>query len=142
MPRSPIRQETLLRVLQIVRKAGVKHPERFGAFVSAVCYNVMMELIRGEMRHEPSAPRLDQADDRVDLQLLLVTRQRRRQVDSILKQLPEKDRELLRMFFLEECDKSEICKHFNVGQDYLRVLLHRAKLRFRSMHSERFSAAS
>ena len=37
-----IRQETLLRVLQIVRKAGVKHPERFGAFVSAVCYNVMM----------------------------------------------------------------------------------------------------
>ena len=46
-----IRQETLLRVLQIVRKAGVKHPERFGAFVSAVCNNVMMELVRGEMRH-------------------------------------------------------------------------------------------
>ena len=61
---------------------------------------------------------------------------------SILEQLPEKDRELLRMFFLEECDKSEICKHFNVGEDYLRVLLHRAKLRFRSMHSERFSAAN
>src|SRR5260370_37372786 len=47
-----IRQETLLRVLQIVRKAGVKHPKRFGAFVSAVCNNVMLESIRDEMRVE------------------------------------------------------------------------------------------
>ena len=46
-----IRQETLLRVLRIVRKAGVEYPERFGAFVSGVCSNVMMELLRGEMRH-------------------------------------------------------------------------------------------
>ena len=36
----------------------------------------------------------------------------------------------------------EACARLGVGQDYLRVLLHRAKLRFRSMHSERFSAAS
>src|SRR5882672_1324725 len=47
-----IRQETLLRVLQIVRKKGVEHPERFGAFVCAVCNNVLMEQVRGEMRHE------------------------------------------------------------------------------------------
>src|SRR3981189_198840 len=47
-----IRQETLLRVLRIVRMKGVEHPERFGAFVSGVCSNVMMELLRGEMRHE------------------------------------------------------------------------------------------
>src|SRR5437879_13545424 len=40
-----IRQETLMRVLQIVRRKGVDHPERFGAFVSAVCNNVMLELI-------------------------------------------------------------------------------------------------
>src|SRR6266478_3340010 len=51
-----IRQETLLRVLRIVRKAGVKHPERFGAFVSAVCNNVIMESIRDEMRYESSPP--------------------------------------------------------------------------------------
>jgi RNA polymerase sigma factor (sigma-70 family) len=76
------------------------------------------------------------------LELPLVTRQRRQQVNRILDELPEKDRELLRMFFLEERDKSEICRRFNVGEDYLRVLLHRAKSRFRSMHSERFSAVN
>src|SRR5580704_11651267 len=77
-----IRQETLLRVLQIVRKAGVRHAERFGAFVIAVCNNVTMELVRGEMRHESSAFEFEPADDRVDLELPLVTRQRRHRVDS------------------------------------------------------------
>jgi RNA polymerase sigma-70 factor (ECF subfamily) len=124
-------------VLRTVRKAGVEHPERFGAFVCGVCSNVMMELLRGEMRHAGSASEFEPADDRVDLEALLVNQQRRQQVDRILEELPKKDRELLRMLFLEECDKSEICKRFKVREDYLRVLLHRAKLRFRSMHSKR-----
>jgi RNA polymerase sigma factor (sigma-70 family) len=132
-----IRQETLLRVLRIVRKAGVEHPERFGAFVCGVCSNVMMELLRGEMRHAGSASEFEPADARVDLEALLVNQQRRQRVDRILEELPERDRELLRMFFLDECDKSEICKRLKVREDYLRVLLHRAKLRFRSMHSKR-----
>src|SRR3984893_13457562 len=71
-----IRQETLLRVLRTVRKAGVEHPERFGAFVSSVCSNVTMELLRGEMRHEGLAPEFEPADDRVDLDVLLVNQQR------------------------------------------------------------------
>ncbi len=132
-----IRQETLLRVLRIVRKAGVEYPERFGAFVCGVCRNVMKELLRWEIRNPRSASEFERADDRVDLEALLVNQQRRQQVDRILEELPEKDRELLRMFFLEECDKSEICKRLKVREGYLRVLLHRAKLRFRSMHSKR-----
>jgi RNA polymerase sigma factor (sigma-70 family) len=98
-----------------------------------------MELLRGEMRHEMSASEYEPADDRVDLEASLVTEQRRRQVNSILEELPERDRELLRMFFLEEHDKSEICKRFKVREDYLRVLLHRAKLRFRSCIRKQFS---
>jgi RNA polymerase sigma-70 factor (ECF subfamily) len=137
-----IRQETLLRVLRIVRQAGVRHPERFGAFVCAVCNNVMMELLRGEMRHKSSAYEFEPADDRVDLGAPLVTEQRRRQVDSILEELPLKDRELLRMYFLEERDKGEICKRFKVREQSLRVLLHRAKLRFRSMHSQRLNSVN
>jgi len=134
-----IRQETLLRVLRVVRMNGVEHPERFGAFVSGVCRNVMMALRRGEMRHEGFPSDFEPADDRVDLDVLLVNQQRRRQVDRILEELPEKDRQLLRMFFLEERDKGEICERFKVRKDYLRVLLHRANSRFRSMHSKRFS---
>src|SRR5436190_24230792 len=70
-----IRQETLLRVLQIVRTRGVDHPERFGAFVSAVCNNVLMEQVRAELRHERLEPELDPADERVDLDAPLINQQ-------------------------------------------------------------------
>jgi len=95
-----------------------------------------MELLRGEVRHEGSAQEFEPVDDRVDLDEALVTEQRRRQVERLLEQLPQKDRELLRMYFLEERDRGEICKRFKVREQSLRVLLHRAKLRFRSMHSQ------
>ncbi len=133
-----IRQETLLRVLQIVRREGVLHPERFGALVSAVCNNVQMELVRGEMRHEKSESEFELADDNIDLDAPLVNQQLRRQVDTVLKELPLKDRELLRMFFIEERDKAKLCSRFDVGEDYLRVLLYRAKSRFKTLYNKRF----
>jgi RNA polymerase sigma-70 factor (ECF subfamily) len=136
-----IRQETLLRTLRIVRNRGIEHPERFGPFVCGICNNVIKELLRDEMRFERPSAGFESADSRVDLEAPLVNQQRRRQVASILEELPERDSELLRMFFLEERDKSELCKSFKVGENYLRVLLHRAKSRFRSMHSKRFSLA-
>ena len=137
-----IRQETLLRVLKIVRKKGIDHPERFGAFVSAVCNNVLMEFVRGESRHDPVESNFEQADESINLDAPLITQQRRRQVEAVLDELPDKDRNLLRMYFLEERDKPELCKRFGVNEDYLRVLLHRAKSRFRSMYSKRYSTVN
>jgi RNA polymerase sigma-70 factor (ECF subfamily) len=130
-----IRQETLLRVLQTLRnKGGVEHPERFGAFVSGVCNNVLMEMVRADLRHDRLESEIDPADETVNLDAPLVTRQRQQQVENVLQELPEKDRLVLRMVFLEERDKSEICKHLQVSEDYLRVLLYRAKSRFRTKY--------
>lgn len=136
-----IRQETLMRVLQIVRKGGVEHPERFGAFVSAVCNNVLMEQVRAESRHERAESEAEPIDDRIDLDAPLITRQRKRQVESVLDDLPPKDRNLLRLLFLEDRDRLELCRQYGVTEDYLRVLLHRAKSRFRELYSTRYGAA-
>jgi RNA polymerase sigma-70 factor, ECF subfamily len=136
-----IRQETLLRVLQIVRKRGVEHPERFGAFVSAVCNNVLLEQVRAEARHESADPESDPADESIDLDAPLVSQQRRRQVESVLAELPDKDRDLLRSFFLQERTRAELCRQYQVSEEYLRVLLHRAKSRFRSIYDKQFGAA-
>jgi RNA polymerase sigma-70 factor, ECF subfamily len=138
-----IRQETLFRVLKIVRsKGGVEHPERFGAFVNSVCNNVSMEMVRAELRHERMESEADPIDETVNLDAPLINQQRQRQVEKVLDELPEKDRELLQMFFLDERDKSEICNRLKVTEDYFRVLLHRAKSRFRSMYSKSHSAVN
>jgi RNA polymerase sigma-70 factor, ECF subfamily len=62
----------------------------------------------------------------------VVTRERKDLVRNVLDTLPEKDRHILRAVFLEDTDKAEVCRRFDVNRDYLRVLVHRAKIRFRA----------
>jgi RNA polymerase sigma-70 factor (ECF subfamily) len=54
----------------------------------------------------------------------------------VIDDLPEKDRNLLRAFFLEEKEKDEVCRLFGVDRDYFRVLLHRAKDKFRVLYEK------
>ena len=56
-------------------------------------------------------------------------------METVLDELPPKDSEILRMLFLQDLDKADLCRKFHVTGDYLRVLLHRAKSRFRKMYS-------
>ncbi len=138
-----IRQETLLRVIGIVRTGrGLDNPQRLPAFVHTVCKNVMLEHIRSETRH-PQIPEHtpDPADPRIDVEASIVNGERQKMVKRILEELPERDRVVLRMVFLEEQDKSAVCSRLGVDPGYLRVLLHRAKSRFRkSLENEESEA--
>lgn len=128
-----IRQETFLRVLNFLRSdRSLDHPERLGAYVHSVCINVMMELLRASTRHPPiPEDALDVVDRRVNLEKGVVTREHQELVRNVLSELGDKDQRILRAVFLEEVDKAEVCKRFQVDRDYLRVLVHRAKSRFR-----------
>jgi RNA polymerase sigma-70 factor, ECF subfamily len=128
-----IKQETFLRVLNFLRSdKSMDHPERLGAYVHSVSINVMMELLRSSTRH-PALPddAMELADHNVDAESGVVTRERKEMVRSVLDELPEKDRRILRSVFLEDVDKDEVCTRYGVTRDYLRVLIHRAKNRFR-----------
>ena len=128
-----VRQETFLRVLQALRKeGGLVRPERLGAFVNAVCNNVLMETYRETGKQSQMTEDTPERPDlSINLESELVTRERKDMVERILAELSPKDQELLRMTFLEELDKDDICKNMKVNSEYLRVLLHRAKTRFR-----------
>ncbi len=129
-----IRQETFARVLAAVQKeGGIRQPERLGAYVNSVCNNVLLEFYRSPSRTDPLDDKAEEIPDRVlDLDGILDAQQCAGHVQQILRQLPEKDRRLLRAIFFEEKDKDQICAEFGVNRDYLRVLLHRAKQGFKS----------
>jgi DNA-directed RNA polymerase specialized sigma24 family protein len=57
--------------------------------------------------------------------------QLRAHVREVLGGLPEKDQQLLRWLFFDEADKDEVCRRLGIDRNYLRVLVHRAKARFR-----------
>lgn len=128
-------QDTFIRVVSALRKeSGVRQPERFGAFVNSVCKNVLHEYYRSLRHTDPLEDSHFKIPDKaIDLEGMLVTQQLREQVHKVLAEMPARDRDLLRAIFLEEKDKDEICNAFGVDRDYLRVCVHRAKERFRSL---------
>jgi RNA polymerase sigma-70 factor (ECF subfamily) len=137
-----VRQETFLRVLLIVRRDGIAHPDRLGAFVNSVCNNVVLEVFRNETRSLPMPESVPEVmDEAPNPESAASSKEQKSQVRGILETLPPKDRDLLRQIFLEERDKDEVCKTFQVDREYLRVLLHRAKARFRAALEQAAGAA-
>ncbi len=128
-----VTQETFRRVFVAIRGEGtIRQPERLGAFVNSICKNALHERERVGKRNDPLDDiHYEMPDQAPDAQAVLVTQQSREQVRQVLAGMPAKDRNLLRELFFLEKDKDEICRERGVDREYLRVLLHRAKTRFR-----------
>ena len=133
-----LRQEGLIRVLATLRKqGGVRKPESFGAFVNSICNNVLSEYHRSTAKTQSIVDSRLQIPDKVlDLEGMLVTEQSSELVRQILAEMPARDRELLRAIFLDERDKDDVCQEFKVDRNYLRVLLHRAKDKFKVLYKK------
>lgn len=129
------KQETFLRVLKTLRQKGViQSPGGFGAFVNTVCNNVLFELYRSESRAAPLDDEMGARipDAALDVENRMTMDQERERVREVMTSLPPKEKQLLHWLFFEECDKDEVCRRLQIDRDYLRVLLHRAKLRFKA----------
>lgn len=128
-------QDTLLRVMTKVHKGEVRQAECFGAFVNSVSNNVLLEHFRQASKNHHGEDELVEVPDKVlDLDGLLVTRETVEHVRRVLGKLPERDRRLLKRLFFDEEDKDTICNEFGVDRDYLRVLVLRAKGKFRVLY--------
>lgn len=133
-----IKQDTFIRVIAAVRKeGGVRQPERFGAFVNSICNNVLLEYYRTLGKSQQMDETHQEIPDLVlDLEGMMVSKQASERVRKILSGLPARDRDLLRAVFLEEKDKDTVCRDIGVDRDYLRVLLHRAKDKFKAVYEK------
>ena len=133
-----LRQETFIRVIAKLRQeGGIRQPERFGAFVNSVCNNVLLEYYRAAAKSQLAEEvQVDIPDKLLDLEGMFLSKQSSEQVRKVLNGLPRRDRDLLRAIFLEEKEKDVICQEFGVDRDYLRVLVHRAKDKFRSLYEK------
>jgi RNA polymerase sigma-70 factor, ECF subfamily len=131
-----VRQEVFLRC--IAQLDTLKDARKLGAFVSGICNHVLMEYYRADARTEPLDPQSDIADAG-DMSATFESARVAARVRRVLETLEERDAEILRAVFLDEADKDEICRRFKVDRAYLRVLLHRAKEKFRTHYLRRKS---
>jgi RNA polymerase sigma-70 factor (ECF subfamily) len=128
------KQETFLRVLTVLRrKGGLDSAGSLGAFVNSTCNNILFETYRAESKRRQNVP-----EDETPLEApaasaesVMLDADEHERVRQAIATLPAKDRDILRALFFEERDKDEVCRALGVDRQYLRVLLHRAKGRFR-----------
>jgi RNA polymerase sigma-70 factor, ECF subfamily len=135
-----ITQETLFRVLTYFRSGKTLHtPSKLPAFVNSVLCNVTRELRRKERRSRPLDDSYDCPVDEEDSpEATAIANESARNVRRILLRLPKKDQEILGLVFLEDLDKDEVCRNLQTNREHLRVLVFRARHRFRALvESER-----
>jgi RNA polymerase sigma-70 factor, ECF subfamily len=128
-----VRQEVYKRVL--MKLSELEDGRKLGAFVNSVCNRVLWESYRDAARSSGSPHDSTENDiaDQTNLLEELITRESDARVRRVLSRLkPPRDAEILRAIFLDDGDKAEVCRRFGVDRTYLRVLLHRAKEKFRS----------
>jgi len=126
-----IRQETFLRVFQVLRKDGLRQPERIGAFVNTVCNNITLEFGRAGSRITFLEEAPDTPDESIDSERKLIEQERRVQLRALLARMPARNQKLLTAVFLEERPPDEVCDELGIDRGYLRVLLFRARTQLR-----------
>jgi RNA polymerase sigma-70 factor, ECF subfamily len=128
-----VRQETFARVFRGIAEDRIAQPERLGAFVNAVCTNVLREQYRSTCREVPTPDRPEDAipDPAMEAPDRLAQVQMQQEIRQILAGLSKRDHLLMKALFLDERDKDEVCRDFGVTRQHLRVLVHRAKQSFK-----------
>lgn len=135
-------QETFLRIFNHFQSGKpANDPARFPAFVHSVSHNVAMEMVRSSGRHPQLPVGIDQATSAANPEQTAASAESRLLVQRILGEMSLRDREILRLVLLEEEDRDEVCTRFQVDREALRVLLHRAKQRFRLLLESGTSAS-
>jgi RNA polymerase sigma-70 factor (ECF subfamily) len=125
-------QDTFRRVFEKLQNAAIREPNCFGSFVNSICKNALREKSREGLRNDPIEDAHYELPDKVPSALaLLEAKEIKELVRSILKKMDKKDSQMLRDLYFLDKDKDEICRERGVDREYLRVLHHRAKIRFR-----------
>jgi RNA polymerase sigma-70 factor, ECF subfamily len=128
-------QESLARFIRAEQSQKIRNTEEFGAFLNGVCRNVILEY-RRKMKREPGldldTPIPDTAI-RPEAEIL----EMRDAIDHGLAELAERDRTILRALYLDGREKDEICLEWNMSDAQFRVVLFRAKERFRRAYGAR-----
>ena len=130
-----LKQETFSRVVRAITQREVHEPERFGAFVAAVCHNVLLEFYRLRRRDQHvDVDEVEVPDGETNLENDIIRKETQCEVRATLAMMPAKDQAILRAFYIDGMDKEEICRRFNVNRDYFRVKLHRALKNFKARY--------
>jgi RNA polymerase sigma-70 factor (ECF subfamily) len=130
-------------VTQSIRRGDLRDPERLMGYVRTVLRRQVAAYIedaiharRNEVEIESG---LNLTDRQVSPERQVLEKQTQEVAMRILRSLPERDREVLVRFYLEEQTPEQICSEMNLTETQFRLIKSRAKARYGELGKRRFA---
>lgn len=132
-------QETFIVVLQKARASKIENPDSIGAFIRQVGINLLIAHYRKEQRRDTETNSEIEAEDlSPNLHRILHSQQAIEHVHQLIAELPtERDREILKHFYIYEHDKATICSYLDLTAEHFDRVLYRAKDRLKKILEHR-----
>jgi RNA polymerase sigma factor (sigma-70 family) len=126
--------DTFLIVVQAIQRGDLREPERLMGFVRTVVRRQVASYIDQIVRVRREESDIEVSgripDRRSNPEQSLAFRQKVELMKSVLRELSDKDREILTRFYLNEQTQEQICEDMNLSDTQFRLLKSRAKARF------------
>jgi RNA polymerase sigma factor (sigma-70 family) len=129
--------DTFLIVVQAIRRGDLREPDRLMGFVRTVVRRQVAAHIDQVVHSRRDEMHLDVGvrvvDGRRNPEQNMAYQQKGDFMREILRQLSDRDREILTRFYLHEETQEEICTEMGLTETQFRLLKSRAKARFGDM---------
>ncbi len=126
--------DTFLIVVQAIQRGELREPERLMGFVRTVVKRQLAAYIDQAVQSRRDAQVLEHgsavSDNHESPEESLISRQRAEIMESVLRSISGRDREILTRFYLLEQTQEQICADMNLTETQFRLLKSRAKSRF------------
>ena len=136
--------DTYLAAVEAILSGTIREPERLMGFVRTVVRHQATAAIRRAVRRRKTAGPEDSdalADHRPTPEGRRIEAEQLEMTQLLLGQLKERDRQILRRFYLDGHSPQEICSEMNLTPTQFRLYKSRAKARFSTLALARLSRA-
>jgi RNA polymerase sigma factor (sigma-70 family) len=138
--------DTFVIVAQAIQRGDLREPERLMGFVRTVVRRQVAAHIDGavELRrhHVEFDPSLAVADGTSNPEQTAIARENQDVAMRILRSIPQRDREILSRFYLDEQTPAQICGEMDLTDTQFRLIKSRAKARFGELGRRRLERRS
>ena len=126
--------DTFLIVVQAIKRGDLREPERLMGFVRTVVRRQVAGYIDEVVHSRREEMDIEMGgripDRRSNPEQSLAFRQKVELMKNVLRELSDKDREILTRFYLHEQNQEQICEDMGLSETQFRLLKSRAKARF------------
>jgi RNA polymerase sigma-70 factor (ECF subfamily) len=138
--------DTFVVVVQAIRRGELREPERLMGFVRTIVRRQVAAHIDKVVHNRREQVDLDStvrvADPRENPEESAIFQQRAQLIQKVLGELPERDREILTRFYLNEQSQDQICTEMSLSETQFRLLKSRAKARFGELGKKKLAQKS